>query len=200
MGERFEGLRKIPQEPAARMLAVENVKLSKQVDLPATATVPALLEKLDSDGAYIDMLRLLAVVLPPRERTWWACLAGRDLIGPEPDPVPRPLAAAEAWVYRPTEETRAAAHQAAELADSDDDTALCASIAAMADGTLGPGDLNEIAAPQGAAANMAFGLNVMALETHGPDIEASADLLIDRALDIARGGNGKIERPFGGPA
>lgn len=200
MGERFEGLRKIPQEPAARLLAAAGVKLSTPVKAPATASVGAVLEELQGAGAFVDMLRLLAVALPPRERTWWACLAGRDLVGPQTDPVPRPLASAEAWVYRPSEETRAAAQLAADTAETGDDTALCASIAVMADGTLGTGDLAELEAPPGAAANMAFGINVMALDVLGNDIEASADLLIDRALDIARGGNGRIERPYGGPA
>lgn len=200
MGERFQGLRKIPQEPAARLLAAANVKLSTPLSLPATATVSAMLEELDRAGAFVDMMRLMAVALPPRERTWWACLAGRDIVGPEPDPVPRPLASAEAWVFRPSEETRAAAQVAAETADTGDDTALCASIAVMSDGTLGTGDLKEFEAPPGAAANMAFGINVMALDALGGDIMAAADLLIDRALDIARGGNGRVERPFGGPA
>ncbi|MFV0360823.1 DUF6931 family protein [Tropicimonas sp.] len=200
MGERFEGLRKIPQEPAARLLAGANVRLQTPLRGPATATVSAVLSELDRIGAFVDMLRLLSVALPPRERTWWACLAGRDLLGPQIDPLPRALAMAEAWVFRPSEETRAAAQAAAEAADSDDDTAMCATIAVMSEGSLGTGAMQGYEAPPGAAANMAFGINIMALDALGEDIEASADLLIDRALDIARGGNGRIARPFGGPA
>ena len=60
----------------------------------------AVLAALDAQAAKIDILRLLSVVLPPREATWWACLAARDLIGAEAKVVPPPLADA-AGMARP---------------------------------------------------------------------------------------------------
>ncbi|MBE3639602.1 hypothetical protein ICN82_15485 [Mangrovicoccus sp. HB182678] len=189
MTGRFDELTKIPAEPAMRLLAGANARLAVRLPLPATAGVGQVLDGLAAAGGYVDMLRLLSVALPGRERVWWACLAGRDLCaGAEP---PRTLAAAEAWVFRPGEETLAAVAQALEAAPPEDDLSLCALAALYADGRLGGGHLAEMAAPPGGAAAAAFGVNVMALECHGPDLAAAADVLIDRAADIARGGSGR---------
>lgn len=191
MSERFADLRKIPQQPAMRLLAAANAKLQAPLKSPASAPVDVVMDELAGAGAFVDMIRLMAVALPGRERAWWACLAARDIIGPDADPVPRSLAAAEAWVFRPGEDTRAAAHQAAETADPDDDVVLCATVAVFADGTMGPGSLKDFPAPPGGAEAAAFGLNIMALEHQGLPIAEAADRLIDRAVDIARGGSGK---------
>lgn len=195
MSERFADLRKIPAHPAMRLLAAANSRLQTPLRSPASAPVEAILDELAEAGAFVDMLRLMSVALPGRERAWWACLAARDILGPDADPLPRTLAAAEAWVFRPGDDTRAAVRQAAETADADDDMVLCATAAVMAEGTLGPGALAEFPAPPGGAEAAAFGMNVMALEHLGLPIAQAADFLIDRAADIARGGNGKLPRP-----
>ncbi len=193
MSGRFDGLSKIPQEPAARLLAGTNLKLETALAGPATAGVADVLAELEAAGALVDMLKLLAASLPARECAWWACLAGRDVIGPEADPSPS-LAAAEAWVFRPSEETRAAAFRASEAADPMDDTSICAAIAVYADGTLGPDDLKEYPAPEGALQAMAFGINLKAVDAMGGDFVGPMNHVIDRGLDIARGGNGRIDR------
>jgi hypothetical protein len=192
MSERFSNLTKIPREPAARMLAVANAKLATEIKSPASAPVEDVLAELDSAGAVFDMLRLLAVALPPRERTWWSCLAGRDLLeDPATSKPPAPLAAAEAWVFKPTDENRETARLAMESADADDDTSLCALTVAMCDGKLGTGDLAEFDAPPGGSEIAAFGINMAALSHRSDNFEAHGQLLIDRAIDIARGGSGK---------
>jgi hypothetical protein len=192
MNARFADLKKIPDEPAARMLARANARLTTRLRAPASAPVAVVLEELEAADALVDMLRLLAIALPPRERVWWACLAARDALPPGAA-APPPLAAAEAWVFRPDDETRAAARAAAEAAGPEDDTALCASAAAMADGTLGPGDLAGHPAPPGGAETLAFGMAVLSLSRRSDAFAAQGRLLVDRALDIARGGNGRIE-------
>lgn len=192
MSERFDGLTKIPDEPAKRLLAGTNLKLETELSLPATASVAQVLAELEKAAAPVDMLKVLAASLPAREGCWWACLAARDVVGKgEPSAA---LKAAEAWVFRPSDQTRKAAFEASEAAERTDDTALCATIAVYADGTLGPGDLNEHAAPAGAAAAMVFAMNLMGIDALGGDFAESADYVLDRALDIARGGNGRIER------
>ncbi len=191
MDTRFEGMKKIPQQPAARLLAQTNIRLETPLSGPASASVPAVLAELSQAGALVDMLKLMAVSLPPRECAWWACLAARDVIGPEAEPTPA-LSAAEAWVFRPGEDTRQAAKVALDAADIGDPTSDCASIAVFADGTLGPGDLNVHDAPPGACSAMALGMNVSAMQAVGGDIMAAAQVMLDRALDIARGGSGRI--------
>ena len=64
-----------------------------------------------------------------------------------------------------------------------------------ADGTLGPGDLAaQYPAPAGAAEAAAFAMNVVALGELSDKFEEHGQLLIDRAINIARGGNGQMTR------
>lgn len=193
MTKRFEGLTKVPQQPAARLLAGTNLKLETKLETPATAGVAEVLAALEKNGAYVDMIKVMAAILPARECTWWACLAARDVIGPDAEPTAS-LKAAEAWVFRPGNDTRTTAFRAAEAADPMDDTSMCATIAVYAGGTLGPDNLEEFPAPEGAVAAMAFGLNIMAIGAMADgDFEKAANLVLERGLDIARGGNGRIE-------
>lgn len=187
---RFSNLDKIPDAPALRLLALANVRLNRPTGLPAAAPVGDVLEALDGQDDHVGMFKLLAVSLPPREGVWWACLAARDLVQ---DDDPPPLAAAEAWVRRPCEETGIAARHAFETADFDDDTVLCAQAAATADGRLGPGDLSGYEAPVGTCAMSIFGTVIMSYANAPPgEGAARAELLLARALDIAKGGSGRV--------
>lgn len=192
MSDRFEGLKKFPREPALRQLALANLKLDTVLTAPASAPVDVVLAELDAAGAYLDMLRLLAAALPVREGIWWASLAGEDIV-PDPKAPPPPLAAAQAWVLKPGDATRDKARQAAELAEPEDDTVLCATAVAMHDGKLGSGDLAGYDAPQGTAAMAILGMNLLSLgSVEAEAFEDRKTRLIERALDIARGGNGRL--------
>lgn len=192
MSERFKGLVKIPDEPAAKMLAHANILLKTQIQSPPTASAETVLAELDAKGAMVDLLLLLAVLLPPRERVWWACMAARDYIGPRSDKDPLSLIKSEDWVFNPSDENRDAARAAMDHAYVDDDTVNCALAVLYADGTLGPGDLAQYPAPAGAAEAAAFAMNVVALGELSDKFEEHGQLLIDRAIDIARGGNGHL--------
>ena len=193
MNARFSGLTKIPKQPAARLLSLANAELETELAAPASAAVEVVLEELEQKGALIDMLRLLSVALPARERVWWSCLAARDTLK-DGGKLPPPLAAAEAWVFKPTEENRAVAHHAVQHASMKDDTKHCAVAVQFHDGTLGPGDLAQHPAPPGGSEVSAFAMNVVAIGRSGKTLEVAARLLIDRALDIARGGSGRVEQ------
>lgn len=193
MTNRFQNLTKIPRQPAARLLAQANAELETELAAPATASVEAVLNELDMKGAWIDMLRLLAIALPARERVWWACLAARDLLaeGIKPSHL---LLSAEAWVHKPTSENHLAVQQALQHASMKDDTRQCALAVLYHDGTLGPGELSQHAAPPGGSETMAFAMNVVAIGRSGRPLAAAAALLIDRAIDIAKGGSGRVVR------
>ncbi|XDA99856.1 hypothetical protein AB1M95_08140 [Sulfitobacter sp. LCG007] len=190
--DRFAGLRKLPAAPAARILAAGNAVLQTPLDQSASASVPETLAALEAEGALIDMLQVLAHSLPPREATWLACLAARETLA-EGAAMPAPLRAAEAWVFRPGPETRAAARAALDAAGNEDDTALCAMAASMADGTLGPGELEDYEAPPGAIGAAVFGMLLTAMFHDEEKVASRGPELLARALDIARGGNGKPE-------
>jgi len=198
MNTRFDNLKKVPAEPAAKLLANANTKLQTKLAAPVSAPVGIVLKELEEKAAKIDILRLLSVAIPPREATWWACLAARDLIGgPDVKPVPPPLACAERWVFKPTQENRQAARVAFEGAEMDDDTAYCAMAALYADGTLGPGDMNQHPAPPNGVSAAVLAMNMIAMRANVDRMQIYLDILIDRGLDIARGGNGKAEAGAG---
>lgn len=194
MTDRFSGLKKIPDQPASRLLAVNNAKLKTKIAAPASAPAVDLLAELQAAMAWVDMLRLLSVCLPPREVVWWACLAGRDIVGEEETSIC--LKTAEAWVFGPTDENRLKLQQVLENESSGDKAALCATAAYYAPGTLGLGEMANQPAPVGVVAACAFGINLKTLKIgKAPDMRFQ--LAIDRALDIARGGNGAVELPKG---
>lgn len=192
MNPRFKDLVKIPDVPAAKLLSEANITLETRLDLPAIAPADQMLDALEQKQAWIDMLLLLGVLLPPRERVWWACLAARDYIGPKSEKDPPSLARSEDWVFKPTEENREAARQTLDHAYVDDETVHCATAVLYADGTLGPGDLAQYPAPAGAAETSAFAMNVVALGELSDKFEEHVQVLIDRALDIAKGGSGRV--------
>lgn len=187
----FTDLKKLSSEPAAKVLSKGNAVLQTKLDAPASASIADVLEELQAKDALIDMLQLLAHALPAREAIWWACLSARETLA-EGEALPPPLKAAEAWVYQPGTETRAMAREALDTAANEDDTVLCAMGAAFAAGTLGPGELDDFEAPPGAVGAAAFGMALTALFHDEEKVEERGPLLLGRALDIARGGNGKI--------
>ena len=194
MTDRYANLVKIPRQPAVRLLAVANCKLQTKLDSPAAAPVEYVLHELIVKAAWVDALMLLACALPPRERVWWACLAARDVI-PDPAHPPPPLTAAEAWVYDPKDARREAAIAAVDHAEVEDETVHCATAVAFFDGTLGPGEMAEHPAPPGASELSCFAMNVIAWCRDAEKMDEMANVLIDRALDIARGGSGTIAAP-----
>jgi len=176
------------------MLADANARLATKLDAPTSAPLDVVLAELEERGAVVDMLRLVGVAVPARERVWWSCLAARDYIGEAPDNNTPSLAASEEWVFRPTPENREKAGNTIEIAEPDDETINCAMGVLYSDGTLGTGDLATMPAPPGAAEVVAFAMNVVAMDMHQEDFDAYVQLLIDRGVDIARGGNGKLDR------
>ncbi|MFP7675229.1 DUF6931 family protein [Marivita sp. S0852] len=191
MAGRFSNLSKVPDEPAAKLLAQQNIHLSADLSAPASASVEEVLDELAAKNADMDLLKCVAVILPPRERVWWACLAARDIVGEGPENETRSLRAAEAWVFRPTDETRNEAIHSMEFAHIDDETVKCAMGVMYSDGTLGTGDMAQLEAPAGAGAIAAFAMNIEALTTRLDEYDTYLHELIDRGIDIARGGNGK---------
>ena len=194
MTERFADLTKIPDEPAARILAAAHVRLKTPISAPVKAPVGDVLSELAEKEAWIDIITLLAVSLPAREAVWWGCIAARDIVGPGDENVTPCLKAAEAWVFDPTDKNRETARVSLDNVYVDDDTELVATAALYAAGNMGPGDLSEYPAPAGAVSSCIFGINMISLKD-ADDFDGYLQLIIDRAVDIARGGNGQIVVP-----
>jgi len=189
----FNDLVKMPTDPVAKLLSQANVLLKTPLEAPPTAGASEVLKELSDKGALVDLLRLLAILLPPRERVWWACMAARDYIGPRSDKDPPSLTASEAWVYEPSEDNLTAARISLDNAYVDDDTVNCALAVLYSDGTLGPGELKQYPAPAGASETAAFAMNMVALSELSDKFEEHGRILVERALNIGRGGNGQSD-------
>ncbi|MEL6264898.1 MAG: hypothetical protein AAFR52_04485 [Pseudomonadota bacterium] len=191
---RFAGLKKLLPLTAAALMARDKIALQTGAVAEGEESVPALLSRLEGKMAEIDRLRLMAHALPAREATWLACLAARDLLGEIPaDRTPAPLAAAEAWVFKPTEENREHARAVGETAAASDPTAQCTVPVLFCDGRLGADEkMQKFEAPSAAGPLCVFALVVKAVTKDPATAEACATRLLDRALDIARGGSGRL--------
>ncbi len=195
MSDRFSDLTKTIDQPAARLLAMANVKLETKLEAAASAPVEVVLNELGEKNAPLDLLRVFSVALPPRERIWWACLAGRDIVAKSDAKASPTLSAAETWVFKPTDANRSAAQAALDIAELEDEAQLCCTAVAFFDDTLGPDDLAKYPAPPGASQMAAFGVNMKALALHADTMDVYVATLIERATDIARGGNG-LKKPM----
>ena len=128
----------------------------------------------EHDGDGVDELPELAIS------------THRNLVTPDG------LAQIEAHARRLTAEL-AEARATLDHADVNDDTVYCANAVNFSDGTLGAGELAHYDAPAGASEISAFAMNLVAMKKHADRFEEYGQMLIDRALDIARGGNGRVE-------
>lgn len=194
MTGRYSNLKKVQEQPAARALSLSNLKLDIKLPLPARASIEETFDALENtEESTLDIFRLFSAVLPPREGVWWACLATRDLESVKnADPVSPILKATEKWVFKPNEENLSAVKLMLDSADVEDESSLCGTAALFAEGKLGPGELDEFEAPPGAYANAVFGCMIKSWSEHGETLEDHGNLLIERALDLARGGSGNV--------
>lgn len=191
MARKIGELQRVPDEPAMRLLSRAGQQLLSKTGMPANASVAEVLRVLDQHNEVRDMLVLLAVALPARQRTWWACLSARDKLGGEAEAY-KTLTSAEAWVYKPTEETYDEVFDALQHAEPMDPASNCGLSVLYSGGKLGPGELADHDAPPGASETSALTMVIDAVSGNTDNPEAYVALVIDRAIDLAQGGSGKL--------
>jgi Family of unknown function (DUF6931) len=193
--ERFKGLKKIPDTPFEALAKIARINLKPDLEINPKKPTAEVLQALEDKNAVLEFLQVVAHALPPRERVWLACLSATDLLpnGSEKTPA---MKAAEAWVYKPNTETRAAVQKTIDNSAMDDETVLVADAAFHA---IIPGMEEEIVSPPNASGTMVFAVLMKALfSVKGAEAQkVQAKLLADRALDIARGGNGRTAQQNG---
>lgn len=189
---RFSGMTKVPDAPAAKFIAHGSVRLKTKLESGPDASVEEVLNELDAKKCLPDVLLMLANCLPPRESVWWACLCARDMFPEGGEDQPATLTTAEAWVFKPGEEARVAARKALDDSKPGDKTKLCAQAACFSAGTLGPGMLEDYETPPGGFGASVFGMVMRAMYSDKTKAVEREVLYVDSAVDIGRGGNGKI--------
>jgi hypothetical protein len=163
--------------------------------LPRAAPPEQYVAALMVAGLTPDVVRFLSQALPKREGVWWACLAARaagEAATPRPIDV-EALAAAETWVFKPTEDHRRAAMDRAQAAEFSSPQAWAAVGAFWSGGSMAPPG-QPVVPPAPHLAGRAIAGAVMLAAAQGEATLAPKRYarFIAQAMDIASGGNGKL--------
>ena len=176
---------------AARGLAFEDEAVAA---MAAQCDAAGFLQWLVDQEHHVEAVRYLAHALPPREGVWWACVSARRALGREPWPEDvAALEAAEAWVFKPSDDgLRLAAMKAAEATDLQSAAALAAVACFFSGGSMLPPDQppeppGEQLCPTMVAAAVLYAASKGSAE-RAPD---RFKLLLAMGMDIASGGSGK---------
>jgi len=184
---------KVKAEAAAEICGRVELSLEARQLLASALSPQGLLSLLAANGLFADAVRFMAFALPAREGVWWSCvtgelmrasLAAKDEIGFE---------AAESWVYEPTEDRRHACLAAAEAAALDGAGAYAALAAFWSGPSLAPPDLPPVP-PDGSLSPTGVGASVLLAVASGDlrHSERNFAAAIERAVDIANGGSGRV--------
>lgn len=150
--------------------------------------------KLIEIESFTDAVSFLAHALPKREAVWWGCLCARDALAAQASPAAAAaLTAAEAWVYRPTEETRYAAGAAAGASDTGSPCTWPAFAAFWAGADIAPQG-SSVKIPPGEHMSAKAITAAVALAATKHDRETPAENFrryLTQAIDIAEGGSGR---------
>jgi hypothetical protein len=159
------------------------------------ASVAAYLDALMAAGLQRDAVALMAQALPKREAVWWACLAARTLVAADTaPPVIGALDAAEAWVFQPTDERRRAAMERAQATKFDHPGVWAAVGAFWSGGSMAPPNLPAVPPADHLTGVAVGGAVTLAAVTREPErAPEKFDLFLRQAIDIARGGNGRLK-------
>jgi hypothetical protein len=199
-------LRTFPTAVAARLLRLPQAHAALLADDPVSAV---LLERLHERGLLMEAARLIGYALPEREAVWWACkcvaYTAPASLPPEQEAA---LAAAENWVRRPDDATRANSARAAAGAGYD---TACAWTARAAFASRPAYELHPrcgrrieraiaLAAVSGGAARAEPSAGAEPGAQAGPRgrpepgarIETRLQRFLASGLDIARGGGGHL--------
>lgn len=187
MNSAFSGLVKIEKRSAGEVVRLGKVKFPFRPETKPDDPVVKLIEELVAQNLMMDALKILSLALPPREGVWWGCLAARDML--EPEQKTKALTAAEAWVFKPGQETKKGLEPFAVDTDGPD-TMMCE---AGFNVPL-PDDDEPPTGPPHLPGLLIFSAQLVSFfePEHPDDINRQGQLLLGRGLDIAKGGNGQL--------
>jgi len=187
MNSAFTGLVKIEKRSAGEVVRLGKAKFPFRPETKPDDPVVNLIEELVAQNLMMDALKILALALPPREGVWWGCLAARDML--EPEQKTKALTAAEAWVFKPGQETKKALEPFAQ----DTETADMLMCEAGFNVPL-PDDEEAPMGPPSLPGLLIFSAQLQSFYAHDlpDDISRQGQLLLGRGLNIAKGGNGQV--------
>jgi hypothetical protein len=192
----FSGLKKIRFERTRDAAAGLELSPEARRLMARHPDTVAFLSGCVEAGLWVDAVRIMAMALPRREAAWWACLNARDARTAEsPQETLATLVAAEAWVFKPSDDLGHEAFTQAQLAGFDSAEAYAALAVHWAGGNMAPADAGVMVPPgDGLTATAAAAAVFLAAAAGEPSqAEAWYERALLQALDIARGGSGRLQ-------
>lgn len=193
----FDGLRKLRSERARDAVGELELDPPARRLLRDDLSTVAFLSACVDAKLWIDAVRVMAMALPRREATWWACLNARAAHEARTEPDEQAgaaLKAAEEWVFKPSDEQGQKAHALAERAGFDCAESYAALAAFWSGGNMAPPESGVVLPPGEALAGTAAAAAVLLAAAAGDPqkMDAWYERAMLSALDIARGGSGRI--------
>ncbi len=161
--------------------------------LEAEHSPAEFLQILIDNGHYHDAATFLAHAIPAREAVWWACLCTRDHLNSSDEPYRQAHTAAEAWVRKPSEDTRRQAEKEAEASDYNTPASWAAAAAFWSGGSVAPVSEPVMEPPAHLYAHAVAGAIVMSANQGMPaesEVEARYQRYLKHGINIGNGGNG----------
>ena len=175
--------------------AAQSVTLTPEAAalLKPQASVADFLSALMAAELMNDAVGVMARALPKREAVWWACLATRTVVDAQTPPaVVAAIEAAEAWVYRPSDETRRAAMDRAQATKFDHPGVWAAVGAFWSGGSMAPANVPAVPpAEHLTGVAVAGAVNLSAVMRQPEFAKDKLKNFLAQAVDIANGGTGR---------
>jgi len=150
------------------------------------------LNSLIANSAFVDAVQFLARALPKREAVWWSCLCARDVLPSDGKPeFAAAVGAAEAWVYRPSEENSRNSEATGNAITASHPSRWSAMAAFWSGGSLAPSDAPEVKPPEDFTAKAVAGAVLMAAGLDPKQSAVRQRKFLDYGMDIAKGGRGR---------
>jgi hypothetical protein len=187
-------LRKLSAANLDAVLVAARLKPAARALIAGCRSVPEALARLENGGLAREAVRLVAHALPTRETVWWACMcashtAPADLAESDRQAVE----AAEAWVRRPSDESRLAATGRAEAADTKSPEVWAATAVAWSGEPSTPPDTQRRAPSRKVPGTAVASAVVLAsLRTSPERSRMRLERFLESAHDIASGGGGRL--------
>jgi hypothetical protein len=183
---------KIKAAAAQEVCALYEVSLEAQRHLAAKMPPLDFVAALTAARLLRDAVDFLAHALPKREAVWWSGLCAREVLPQNAPPkLMAAVQAAEAWVYRPTEENRRKAQQSAKAIAESHPAQWAAMGAFWSGGSMAPPNGPEVKPPEQATARAVAGAIVMAATGDPVQADERFARFLNYGIDIANGGTGR---------
>jgi len=155
-----------------------------------------LIHELSEAKQWPDAIKVMTRALPAREAVWWACVCARQMETlADNENEMAALEAAEKWVFKPNDENRRAAFQAAEDNTSQSAGNLVALGAGLSGGNIPVPDNQYVEVDSAAfAQTVDAAVMISASEKKGEQLHEQFAQFLKFGEDIACGGNGQVEQ------